>query len=49
MRTFDEVIRWILDQMDALVEHVGEKTGAEWRTRIAEMHCRLTVLLGDQE
>jgi hypothetical protein len=36
-----------LDQMDALAGHDGERTGAEWRARIAEMRRRLTDLLGD--
>jgi hypothetical protein len=38
-----------LDQMDALAEHVGVKTGAQWRARIAELHRQLAVLLGDME
>jgi hypothetical protein len=37
-----------LDQRDALAAHVGERTGAEWRAKIAELHRRLNDLLGDQ-
>jgi hypothetical protein len=37
-----------LDQMEALSEHVGGKTSAEWRARISELRSRLAGLLGDE-
>jgi hypothetical protein len=35
-----ELTNW-LNQMEAMVSHVGKKTGAQWQARIEEWRARL--------